>query len=68
MPRKKRAAVKLRIKYVKSGIGYSARQKGTLRALGLKRLGDIVEFDDSPVLRGMMDKIGHLIEVEEISP
>ncbi len=68
MPRKKQAAGKLRIMFVKSGIGYSARQKGTLRALGLKRLGDVVEHDDSPVVRGMVHKIVHLVEVEEVSP
>jgi len=67
MPRKKKAASKVRITYVKSEIGYSARQKGTLRALGLKRLGDVVEHDDSAVLRGMVDRVAHLVEVEEIS-
>jgi len=68
MPRKKRAAGKLRITYVRSEIGCSRRQKGTLRALGLKRLGDVVEHDDSPALRGMVHKIVHLLEVEETSP
>jgi large subunit ribosomal protein L30 len=67
MPRKKRASGKLRITYVKSGIGYSGRQKGTLRALGLKRLGDVVEHEDSPVVRGMVQKVIHLVEVEETS-
>jgi len=65
MPRKKQAAGKLRITYVKSQIGCSRRQKGTLRALGLKRLGDVAEHDDSPALRGMVHKIIHLVEVEE---
>ena len=57
---------KLRIKYVKSSIGYSRRQKGTIRALGLRRLGDVVEQADSPVIRGMVDKVSHLVDVEEI--
>ena len=57
---------RLRIKWVKSSIGYSQRQKGTIRALGLRRLGHVVEQDDTPTIRGMLDKIGHLVEVEEI--
>jgi large subunit ribosomal protein L30 len=55
---------KLRITWVKSSIGYSRRQKGTIRALGLRRLGDVVEQADTPVIRGMVDKVGHLLEVE----
>ena len=66
MPRKKRAPKRVRITYVKSVIGYSERQKGTIRALGLKRLGDVVERQDTPVVRGMVDKVSHLVEVEEI--
>ncbi|MGC9333187.1 MAG: 50S ribosomal protein L30 [Anaerolineae bacterium] len=58
---------KLRITWVKSSIGYSRRQKGTIRALGLRRLGDAVEQADTPVIRGMVDKVSHLVEVEEIS-
>lgn len=58
---------KLRITYVKSSIGYSQRQKGTIRALGLRRLGDVVEQADSPVIRGMVDKVSHLVEVEEVT-
>jgi len=58
---------KLRITYVKSSIGYSRRQKGTIRALGLRHLGDVVEQADSPVIRGMVDKVSHLVEVEEVT-
>jgi len=57
---------RLRIAYVKSVIGYSQRQKGTIRALGLHHLGDVVEQDDTPPIRGMLDKISHLVEVEEV--
>ena len=57
---------KLRITWVKSSIGYSRRQKGTIRALGLRRLGDVVEQADSPVIRGMVEKVSHLVKVEEI--
>ena len=56
---------KLRITWVKSSIGYSQRQKGTIRALGLRRLGDVVEQDDTPAVRGMIDKVSHLIQVAE---
>lgn len=66
MPRKKKVTKKVRVTYIKSAIGYSRRQKGTIRALGLKRLGDIVEHEDTPVVRGMVDKVRHLVQVEEI--
>jgi large subunit ribosomal protein L30 len=58
--------VKLRITWVKSSIGYSQRQKGTIRALGFRHLGDIVEQADTPVMRGMIDKVSHLVRVEEV--
>ena len=65
MARSKRSG-KIRIKYVKSAIGYSERQKRTVRALGLRRLGDVVEQDDCPAIRGMVASIDHLLEVEEV--
>lgn len=55
----------LHITLVKSPIGYTKRQKGTVSALGLKRMHQTVEHQDSPVIRGMIDKIGHLVQVEE---
>ncbi len=55
----------LRITLVKSPIGYSQRQKATLRALGLRRIGDVVEQADTPVIRGMVNKVSHLVSVEE---
>jgi len=58
---------KLRIKYIKSAIGYSGRQKRTVAALGLRRLGDVVEQDDCPVVRGMIRKVQHLLQVDEVS-
>ena len=57
---------RLRITWVKSSIGYSQRQKGTVRALGLRHLGDVVEQSDTPAIRGMVDKVSHLVQVEEI--
>jgi len=55
----------LRITLIKSPIGYSERQKRTVRALGLRRLNQTVEQSDSPVIRGMLDKVSHLVRVEE---
>jgi large subunit ribosomal protein L30 len=55
---------RLRITWVKSGIGYSQRQKQTIRALGLTRLGMSVEQADTPAIRGMISKISHLVQVE----
>lgn len=56
----------LRITYVKSAIGYNVRQKRTIRALGLHRLGDTVEQNDTPPIRGMIDRVQHLVQVEEV--
>jgi large subunit ribosomal protein L30 len=61
----KKSAKALKITLVKSSIGYSARQKGTVRALGLRRLGQTVEHTDTPVIRGMIDKVSHLVKVED---
>ena len=64
MAKKKKEKI-LRITLVKSPIGYTQRQKNTVRALGLRRLNQTVEHDDTPVIRGMVFKISHLIKVEE---
>jgi large subunit ribosomal protein L30 len=56
----------LRITLVKSPIGYSRRQKATVKALGLRRLRQSVVQDDTQVIRGMVTKVNHLIEVEEL--
>ena len=64
--RRKKKKTTLRIKWVKSSIGYSQRQKATIKSLGLKRLGDTVEWKDDPVTRGMVHKVRHLVEVEEL--
>ncbi len=57
---------KIRITLVKSPIGYSKEQKDTLRALGLKRLWQTVEKEKSPVILGMVNKVIHLVKVEEV--
>jgi large subunit ribosomal protein L30 len=58
-------AKKIKITLVKSPIGYSKRQKGTVRALGLKKINQTVEQEDTPVIRGMIARISHLVKVEE---
>ena len=57
---------KLRVEYVKSMIGSSQRQRGTIRALGLKRLGDVVEVEDNDIMRGMLRKVSHLVQTQEV--
>ena len=64
--RRKKKKTTLRIKWVKSSIGYSQRQKATIKSLGLKRLGGTVEWKDDPVTRGMVHKVKHLVKVEEL--
>jgi large subunit ribosomal protein L30 len=56
---------KLRVTWVKSGIGYSQDQRRTLRALGFRRLNQSVIHEDSSSIRGMIVKIRHLLKVEE---
>jgi large subunit ribosomal protein L30 len=55
---------KLRITQVRSSIGQSQRHRGTLRALGLGKIGRSAEHDDSPQVAGMLRKVRHLIKVE----
>jgi large subunit ribosomal protein L30 len=57
---------KLKIRQTRSAIGRQESQKRTVRALGLKRLHQVVVVDDSPQVRGMVRKVRHLLEVEEI--
>jgi large subunit ribosomal protein L30 len=56
----------LRITLVRSPLGYSQRHKDTVRGLGLRKLHQVVEQQDTPALRGMLAKVGHLVTVEEI--
>ena len=55
---------KLRITWVKSGIGHTEVQKRTLKALGLHRLNQSVTHHDSVSIRGMINKVRHLVKVE----
>ena len=55
---------KLKITQTRSQIGQSERHRGTLRALGLGKIGRTAEHDESPVLAGMLRKVAHLVKVE----
>ncbi|HEY9289328.1 MAG TPA: 50S ribosomal protein L30 [Candidatus Dormibacteraeota bacterium] len=55
----------LKITYVRSVIGQKPDAKKTVRALGLRKLNQTVQLDDSPQLRGMVQKVRHLVTVEE---
>ena len=57
---------KIRIKQIRSRIGYKPKAKATLDALGLKKMHQTVEKVASPVIEGMINKIGYLVKVEEI--
>jgi len=56
---------KLKITQVRSAIGRTGQQKKVVAALGLRRLNQTVEHDDSPRIRGMLDKVSHLVKVEK---
>ncbi|MGC1377940.1 MAG: 50S ribosomal protein L30 [Anaerolineales bacterium] len=55
----------IRVTLVQSPIGYPEPQKRTVRALGLRRMNQTIEHQDSPALRGMITKVVHLVRVEE---
>lgn len=56
----------IRVKLIKSSIGYSRKQKEILRGIGIKKLHHSRVFNDTPAIRGIIKKISHLLEVEEI--
>ena len=56
---------KLRVTQVRSQIGQSQRHRGTLRALGLGKIGRTAEHQEGPVLAGMLRKVRHLVKVED---
>ena len=55
----------VKIKQVKSEIGYNRKQRATLRGLGLRRMQQVVEVEDTVAVRGMINKVSHLVEVLE---
>jgi large subunit ribosomal protein L30 len=63
----KKKTNKLIITQVRSGIDRPERQKRTIRALGIRKLNHTVVHVDTPQIRGMIDKVSHLVSVEEIS-
>jgi len=54
---------KIKVKQVKSAINRPARQKKTLQALGLKKLNQVVEHEDTPQIRGMVSALEHLVQI-----
>ncbi len=65
-PAKDSAAVKkVKVTLVRSPLGYSIRHKATVRALGLRKLHQMVELPDTSTLRGMLAKVAYLVRVEE---
>ena len=56
---------RIRLKQVKSEIGYTRRQRATLRGLGIRRINKVVEVEDTPSVRGMINKVNHLVTVLE---
>lgn len=59
-------ASKIVVTLVKSVIGYPSDQRATVRSLGLRRLHDQVELPNTPVVQGMLRKVGHLLQVHEV--
>ena len=65
MPNKENTGKTIRVTLVRSPIGYTKDQKATAMALGLRKLHQTIEHRDNPALRGMIQKIIHLVQVEE---
>ena len=53
----------IKVKQIKSKIGYPVDQKRTIEALGLRKIGQVVEKEDSPAIRGMVRKVHHLVTI-----
>jgi large subunit ribosomal protein L30 len=56
---------RIKVRWVRSAIGNNRRQRATLRGLGLRRLHQAVEVEDTPAIRGMIRKVDHLVAVED---
>jgi len=65
MPKQETIGKTIRVTLVRSPIGYTKDQRATAQALGLRRMHQTVEHKDHPALRGMIQKIIHLVQVEE---
>ncbi len=56
----------IKVTQVRSATSRGKKQRGTMRALGIKRMGDSVVHDDTPEIRGMIRAVEHLVEIEEL--
>lgn len=65
MPKNETGGKVIRVTLVRSSIGCPKDQKATVRALGLRRMHQTIEHKDNPALRGMIQKVIHLVQVEE---
>ena len=52
----------IKVKWIRSAIGFSSRQKKTIKALGFKKLQSVVEHQDTPQIRGMIERVRHLVD------
>jgi len=65
MAEKTKSGATIKVKQFKSEIGYNRKQRATLRGLGFRRLNQVVEIEDTPAIRGMINKVTHLVVVVE---
>ena len=65
MPKKETTGKTLRVTWVISDIGFTKDQKATIKALGLRRLHQTIEHKDTPAMRGMLNKVIHMLKIEE---
>jgi large subunit ribosomal protein L30 len=63
----KKKTKKLKITQIRSGIDRPQRQRRTVRALGIRKMHQTVVHNDTPQIRGMIEKVAHLVSVEEVS-
>ncbi len=59
------SSARIKLKQVRSAIGFDRKQRATLRGLGFRRLNQVVELEDTPAVRGMIGKVSHLVVVVE---
>lgn len=60
-------AGKIKVTQIRSAIGFAKKQRETLRGLGLRKMHQTRELEDTPAVRGMANKIPHLVKVEEVN-
>jgi large subunit ribosomal protein L30 len=57
---------RLRVTLVRSTIGKKPDHRATIKALGLKKIGSVVEHEDTPQIRGMINKVNYMLKIEEV--